>query len=219
MNEEDIILPITWSGVLTLVRHGETNYNLENRFQGITDVSLNHKGKKQAKKSAKYLFDWSVKNNRYFDIILSSPLNRCIETAKEFEKLYEIEVIKEELLKERNYGVFEGLKHREAHEKYPDLFSDYQQDKPFISLPGGETAFDVEARMRDLLLHKIPEEYSMKKEILLVTHLNPIRAVFRLLGLANWDIYFKIFNSASINRIQIENNKAKFEFCDHCPLN
>lgn len=209
---------ISWNGYLTLVRHGSTDMNEENRFTGISDPPLNKKGIEQAKKSAEFLFDWALKNKIEFDLILTSPLKRCLDTANEFKRLFGLEYVKEILLTERNYGIFESLSHKEAAEKYPELFYEYQKDKPFITLPNGESGLDIEKRVEQLLFKKIPSEYHNKKEILIISHLNPIRAFFRLLGLADWDVYFKPFNNASISRIKIQKNVCIFEFCDKSPL-
>jgi broad specificity phosphatase PhoE len=127
---------------LTLVRHGSTDMNEENRFTGISDPPLNKKGIEQAKKSAEFLFDWALKNKIEFDLILTSPLKRCLDTANEFKRLFGLEYVKEILLTERNYGIFESLSHKEAAEKYPELFYEYQKDKPFITLPNGESGLE-----------------------------------------------------------------------------
>lgn len=218
MDEHEINLEINWNGNLTLIRHGETDYNKENRFIGVSDQPLNKKGREQAKVTGEYLMNWSMKNKIDFDVILSSPLQRCYETAKIINKYFEIDVHKEDLLRERNYGVFEGLQHKVAAEKYPDLWSRYKMDKPFVTLLEGESGYDVEERIQNLLTDKIPKDYQDYNEILLVSHLNPLRAFFRLMGLADWDIYFKPFNNASVSRIKINSNEIKFEFCDRCPL-
>lgn len=218
MKEHEIDMDLNWTGNLTLVRHGETDFNKENRFVGTTDQSLNKKGREQAKKTGEYLLDWSIKNQITYEVILTSPLKRCHETAKIINQFFNIDVDKEDLLRERNYGIFEGLRHKTAAEKYPDLWSRYRMDKPFIKLPEGESGYDVEERVKKLLEQKIPNDHANQIEILIVSHLNPLRAFFRLLGLADWDIYFKSFNNASVSRILINPENIQFDFCDRCPV-
>ena len=217
MNEEIEKIEIKWKGNITLVRHGETDFNKENRFIGRTDKKLNRKGLEQAKTTAAFIVGWSLSSKIYFNQVLSSPLKRCVQTAKEISKTLGLKTIKEDLLIERHYGIFEGLTHIEASEQFPELYSDYQINKPYVELPSGESVFDVENRIKSLLTEKIPIEFKKSKEILIVTHLNPIRAILRLLNLADWEIYFKSFNNSSITRINIDDGKYKLEYCDKCP--
>jgi broad specificity phosphatase PhoE len=214
MENKDSYVDINWSGYITLVRHGETIYNTQNRFVGITDDPLNEIGLEQARSSAIFLYNWSKENKIVIEKILSSPLKRCYNTAEEFGRVFKLDVQEEPLLIERNYGIFEGVNQEEAALKWPDLYRRYQVDKPFVQLPNGETAEDVEYRVRKLLFEKFPSLYKSIKEILIVSHLNPIRAFFHLLGLADWDIYFKSFHNTSISRIRIESNQCRFDFCD-----
>ena len=214
MEEKIKGITINWNGALTLVRHGETNFNLQNRFVGISDDPLNTKGIEQAKISAKFLQEWTHLKDITIQTILSSPLKRCYQTAEEFGRQFGLQIVTEPLLIERNYGIFEGQIQSEAAIKWPDLYRQYQNEKPFVQLPQGETAYDVENRVQKLLFEVIPREFGNINEILIVSHLNPIRAFFHLLGLADWDIYFKPFHNTSISRIRIESNRCTFELCD-----
>lgn len=195
--------------ILTCIRHGQTVANVEGRFIGILDQSLNEEGIKQATKTSHFLYTQGYR----FDFILSSPLQRCMQTAKIIGNQFGIDIMIENSLKERNYGVFEGLNVEEVKIKYFDLYAQYEKNKPFVSLPQGETAYDVESRIKSFLEH-ILRNFPPGSNLLLVTHLNPIRAILRILGLADWDIYFKKFQNASITQIETDLKSSRIILFD-----
>ena len=181
---------------LTVVRHGETESNVQKAFVGTSDDNLTDRGRIQADVIGKYLLN----NGFQFDLVLVSPLQRAIETAKTIKKYIEFKIVKEPLLRERNYGVFEGKTAEKVSKLYPELYLSYKHNKPFTELTNGETCFDVEARVFYLLNKKIHEKYPDAGKILLVTHLNPVRAIYRLLNLADWDIYYREFSNTSVSK-------------------
>ena len=89
--------------VLYVVRHGQTNWNVENRFQGHTNTHLTELGKKQAENLALSLKDI------HLDAILSSPLQRAIDTASIINQYKHLPISIEPRLIERSFGDFEGL--------------------------------------------------------------------------------------------------------------
>ncbi len=185
---------------LYFVRHGETDFNVEGRFIGVSDQPLNKNGIDQAKKTANLL----KKINPTYDVILTSPLKRASQTAEIIAKEYspEIPIIYEDLLKERNYGVFEGKTPDEIKLICPEIIEQYQKDKPNVRPPNGELAKDVEDRVKILLMEKIPSTYKQYQNIILTTHLNPIRAALLLLHMAKPEIYYHKFKNAGVVEIQ-----------------
>ncbi len=185
---------------LYFVRHGETDYNVEGRFIGVSDQPLNKNGIEQAKKTAKLL----KKINPKYDLILTSPLKRASQTAEMISKEFnpELPIIVEDLLKERNYGVFEGKTPEELKHICPESIAQYQKDKPNVRPPNGELAKDVEERVKILLMEKIPTIYGANRNIILTTHLNPIRAALILLDMAKPEIYYHKFKNAGVVEIQ-----------------
>ncbi len=104
---------------LVLLRHGESIWNLENRFTGWTDVGLSPKGIKEAHDSAQ----WLKKENYTFDIAYTSVLKRAISTlwiVMEDMDLMWIPVYRSWRLNERHYGALQGLNKIEMVEKYGD---------------------------------------------------------------------------------------------------
>ena len=104
---------------LVLIRHGESAWNLENRFTGWKDVDLSPKGIEEAKAAGKILKEM----NLVFDVAYTSYLKRAIKTVnivlEEMDELY-IPVYKSWRLNERHYGALQGLNKAETAKKYGD---------------------------------------------------------------------------------------------------
>lgn len=104
---------------LILVRHGQSEWNLQNRFTGWEDVSLSEYGVQQAKDAGKKLLD----NNINFDVVFTSYLKRAIHTAyyimSETDRNW-VPMIKDWRLNERHYGALQGLNKAETAQKYGD---------------------------------------------------------------------------------------------------
>lgn len=183
---------------ITFVRHGQTEENARNAFIGITDGELNEIGQKQAKATARYLKDQGWQ----FDLVLSSPLKRCLQTANIITEYLNLSFEIEPNLIERNYGIFENKTRQEVVTAYPHIFADYKKNKPFIELPEGESAIAIENRIHELFWQKIPQFYPKVEHILCITHLNPVRAFLRLTQLKPWEIYFEKFSNASVTRVK-----------------
>ncbi len=102
---------------LVLVRHGESIWNLENKFTGWTDVALSDNGRKEASHAGKLLKE----SNFSFDIAYTSYLRRAIETLwiilSELDSMW-IDVEKTWKLNERHYGALQGLNKAETSAKY-----------------------------------------------------------------------------------------------------
>ena len=114
---------------LILIRHGETDWNVERRKQGRNDQPLSKKGAAQAKLVADYV-------NATFDVnkVWSSPLKRCAQTAAMLEKT----VSTSDLLLEIDYGDWEGMLESEIDANYPDRYPGDPDGTPQIDPPGGE---------------------------------------------------------------------------------
>ena len=104
---------------LVLLRHGESQWNLENRFTGWTDVDLTSKGELEAKSAGKVLKE----NGFYFDYVYTSVLKRAIRTMEiclSEMKIKNIPIEYNWRLNERHYGALQGLNKSETAEKYGD---------------------------------------------------------------------------------------------------
>ena len=145
---------------LYLVRHGETDWNLQRRIQGSTNIPLNETGRAQASATGKLLA------RREWDAIYSSPLSRAMETgaliAQELDLPAPIPVPE---LVERNYGEAEGLAEPELSKRFP-AGSD---------VPGRESREEVVARVFPALM-TLAEEHP-DQSVLVVSHGGVIRSI------------------------------------------
>jgi len=143
-----------------LVRHGETDWNLQKRIQGSTDIPLNDTGRAQAAATGRLLA------SREWDAIITSPLSRAAETAgiiAEAVGLPTPEVL--DTIVERHYGEAEGLDHDEIEAMFPDN----------AEVPGRETREAVAARVIPAIV-QLAERHP-GQSIIVVSHGGVIRAV------------------------------------------
>jgi broad specificity phosphatase PhoE len=147
------------NSTLGLLRHGQTDWNIDLRLQGTTDIAMNQVGIEQVQTAAKHL-------DNSWDLILSSPLSRARQSAEIVAEQIGIEnIVIEPLLLERAFGIGEGLTYAEWGEKFAKL----------DDIPGAESRSEVERRARELLGH-IEQNYAGAK-VLAVSHGALIRFV------------------------------------------
>jgi broad specificity phosphatase PhoE len=147
------------NSTLGLLRHGQTDWNIDLRLQGTTDIAMNQIGIEQIQTASKHL-------DQGWDVILSSPLGRARQSAEIVAAQIGIsEIAIEPLLLERAFGIGEGLTYAEWGEKFSKL----------DDIPGAESKANVEKRARDLLSH-IESNYSGAR-VLAVSHGALIRFV------------------------------------------
>ena len=177
---------------LILVRHGETEENAQDVLQGWLPGHLSKKGKEQSEKVANLL------KSAKFDIVYTSDLKRCVDTTKIIVKNHKIKVIKEKLLRERNFGEFNNKK-RYLWNLYK-LSVDYYTNKP----NNGESFSDVWERLNKfykLLLKKYSNE-----TILIVAHAGSL--LFLTGIIFKYDLKKsldqKSFKNTSVSEIEID---------------
>jgi len=156
---------------LILVRHGETEWNRQRRYQGQSDVPLSPLGEQQAKLLGEVLA------NRKIDAFYASDLKRAWDTAAIIAERCALSVQPEPRLREMKFGVLEGLTWDEAEIKYPQMLRAWLED--YNQPPeGGERLGEFSTRVisfRDELLKKYSDE-----TILLVAHGGPLSELLRL---------------------------------------
>ncbi len=127
-----------------LIRHGETNWNKEGRFQGQIDIPLNDTGKDQAQKTFEYL------RNISFNKAFSSSMNRPYETAQIIlQNKKELKIKKIDSLIEISHGLWEGKLESEIREKWSNLLRDWHDRPQEVVMPEGESIKDVSKRAID----------------------------------------------------------------------
>ena len=125
---------------IVLVRHGETYWNKEGKFQGRLDIELNDIGKDQAKKLASALADVHI------DTIYSSPLSRAYQTAETIAGRHGLEVIKTEEMSEISHGSWEGMRLEAVIDAHGELYDTWLNSPHKAKMPGGEDLNDVRER-------------------------------------------------------------------------
>jgi broad specificity phosphatase PhoE len=126
---------------LLLVRHGETVWNREGRYQGVIDVPLSPAGERQAAALAVQL------RSEPIAAVYSSTLRRAYHTAVPIAAAHGLTVIRDPRLNEINQGQWEGLRPAEIVQRWPELHARWQQEPLAVRLPGGETLEEVRARV------------------------------------------------------------------------
>lgn len=109
------------AGRVVLWRHGQTDYNLTARMQGQVDIPLNEHGLAHAARAAAALVDMTP------TAIVSSDLSRASSTAGMLAELTGLEVTLDPRLRERSFGLFEGLTRPEMVERWPDAFTRWRR--------------------------------------------------------------------------------------------
>jgi probable phosphoglycerate mutase len=161
---------------VVLWRHGQTAWNAEGRFQGQTDVGLDDVGRAQARQAAASLAHLAP------TMLVSSDLARARDTAAELACATGLELRLDPDLRETHGGVFQGLTGRQIREQYPAEWASWASGDPHHRNPGGESRFDVAARMLAAVLRAADEVGDGL--VVLATHGGAARlAVAQLIGL------------------------------------
>ncbi|GGL69454.1 putative phosphatase PhoE [Curtobacterium citreum] len=127
--------------LLTLVRHGETDWNAQRRIQGSTDIPLNDTGRSQAAAAAALLARWS------FDAVVASPLSRAYETGSIIAAHLGLDVPSTYPgLAERSYGEAEGLTDSEVVERYADDVVPGRESRSALLARATETLGEIAVR-------------------------------------------------------------------------
>ncbi len=170
---------------LVLLRHGQSQWNLENKFTGFHDAELTDKGREEAVKAGALLKNAGIK----FDQVFTSTLQRANITAKlALESAGQGELIETMIyhddLRERDYGDLVGLNKDETREKYGKEQVHVWRRSYDTRPPGGECLKDVvENRVRPYYEGNIKPMVEAGDNILVAAHGNSLRAMLIILGL------------------------------------
>lgn len=143
-----------------LLRHGQTDWNINFLLQGVTDIPMNETGIEQIKLAAKAI------RAEEWDLVLTSPLSRARQTAEIIASHVGFpEIVEQELLIERSFGEAEGLSHEQWRAKYANL----------DEIPGGESRTQLQERSK-LLLNTMSKNFAGKR-VLAISHGALIRSL------------------------------------------
>lgn len=161
---------------LYLIRHGETELNTKGVYYGWTDCELSEKGMMQAEDLSDIL------QNVTFDAVISSSLIRAIATAVIVSGFAPDEIIKDNRLRELNFGDWEGMHHTDVKENHKEAWKNWSSDWKNAAPPKGESFFEIYIRVKSCI-EEILEKYKGKK-VLIVSHQGVMRIIpMILLGL------------------------------------
>lgn len=161
---------------LLLVRHGETDSNVEGRSQGRRDVPLNEHGRRQAAALAERLGADPPA------AVYASPLQRAQDTAAAIAAACGVAVSTDERLAELDQGELDGLTPQEMRERNPEFLQRWMSDDPSeLTMPGGESLADAQRRMLDAV-REIAARY-VDETVVAVSHNLALKALLcELLG-------------------------------------
>ncbi len=163
-------------GRIVLVRHGQSQWNLENRFTGWVDVPITPLGAQEAERAGKALKSQNLKFSEAF----TSELQRAQQTLKILlEQLGQpgLPTKKDKALNERHYGDLQGLDKAETAKKYGDQQVHVWRRSYDVKPPGGESLKDTAERTLPYFKSKILPEAEAGKDVLISAHGNSLRAI------------------------------------------
>jgi len=172
------IILLSIVSTLIIIRHGQSTWNLENRFTGEVDVDLTPEGEQEAKRAGDMLKGYHI------DEAHTSVLKRAIRTLEIV--LQEIQnpaipVFKTAALNERNYGSLQGLNKAETEAKYGKTQVELWRRSYDVVPPGGESLKDTRNRVIPYFKERLEPKLKTGTNILVVAHGNSLRALMMYL--------------------------------------
>jgi broad specificity phosphatase PhoE len=172
---------------MLLIRHGQTDWNVDGRWQGTLPIGLNDIGRTQARSLATYLA------RRQIGSIYSSHLPRAFDTASAIGEIIGVVPRTDERLQEFNLGVFQGLTREQISQQYPNEWRDFETDYWNYAVTNGESRRALQSRAHDVFQHIV--ENAMGPEVVIVSHGGTIRMLL-----------LKLFDGApELNHFHVEN--------------
>ena len=190
---------------LILVRHGQSEWNLENRFTGWVDIDLAPKGKLEACKAGELIKEEKIKIDYFFSSIQKRAIN-TLELMLNTLRIKDAQIIKAWQLNERHYGALTGLNKDEMKKKlgeekvhefrrswnvspeplnknnpYHPINIQAYKDVPLENIPDTESLKNTYERVLPYFIKEIQKKLSDNKNILIAAHGNSIRAICKFL--------------------------------------
>ena len=161
---------------LILLRHGQSTWNLENRFTGWVDVELTPQGEAEAAQSGEKIKMAGIHLDRAFTSVLKraiETLNICLRSAGQEG----IPIEYDQALNERHYGDLQGLNKAETAEKFGEAQVKLWRRSYSVQPPGGESLEDTSKRTLPYFESKILPALERGENILISAHGNSLRAI------------------------------------------
>lgn len=181
---------------LYLIRHGQTLWNKELRYNGSTDTALTALGERQAAALGARL------RTTHLAAIVTSDRQRAIRTAINIVEGRDIELTSDPLWREVDFGQAEGMRWAEVVERFPTSARAWAENHPAARMPGGESLLDVEQRVVEALrrlIGLIPQG-----NVAIVAHGGPLRvALCHLVGLPVQDHWHFNLHPATLSEVAV----------------
>ncbi len=156
---------------LILIRHGETDWNRELRFQGHVDVSLNEIGREQARRLAARLAGETPHR------LYASDLLRTQQTAAPLSQQLGLQVVTDPALREQSFGSVDGMKVDDIKEQHPKAWEDWLKFNEDYCMPEGETTRQFHARIMGAVNRMVAAHPG--ETLLVVTHGGVLDMIYR----------------------------------------
>ena len=187
---------------LIFIRHGETEWNAQERWQGFQNSPLTANGKQQTQALGKRM------GKVTFDHLYSSDLGRAYETAQPIAEATGHSIVTETFLREKNLGIFEGLTRSELLERFPETYQHFQKCEPGFVIPNGESIdqfFERCVAGFEVLVNRHPQE-----TLVVVAHGGVLANLFRFI----FDLPFEVpspfeVKNTSINTVSFREGRWK----------
>jgi 2,3-bisphosphoglycerate-dependent phosphoglycerate mutase len=204
------------------MRHGQSQWNLENRFTGFYDIDLSDKGREEAKIAGQRIADAGIE----FDQVFTSTLQRAFHTAEiALAECGQEDLIRtmqrEDDLRERDYGDLTGLNKDETKAKFGEEQVHIWRRSYDVQPPGGESLQDVvEKRVRPYYTKEIKPLVDDGENILIAAHGNSLRGILIVIGAETPEtinaaeiptgspLVFELENGKILKRYYLEDKKA-----------
>lgn len=185
---------------IILTRHGQTDWNREERFRGRTDVALNETGLVQAELTGRYIQSrWNPA------AVYTSPMSRAVKTGEIIAAPLGLEAQPLQNLNDMNYGDWQGLTAAEVKPRWGDLLDTWYRAPHLVQIPGGEGLADVLARTSKALYDITYQHRS--EDVVIVGHDNINRVMLLyMLGLPLSRYWHLVQRTCAINLIEFVDN-------------
>ena len=161
---------------LVLLRHGQSQWNLENRFTGWVDVPLTQKGEEEARQAGEKMKAVQLQFDTTFTSLLQRAI-RTLELALGVLGQSALSVEQDQALNERHYGDLQGLNKAETAQKFGDEQVRIWRRSYDVPPPGGESLENTAARTLPYLTEKILPTIQAGQHVLVAAHGNSLRSI------------------------------------------
>lgn len=184
---------------IIIIRHGETEWNKTGRFQGHSDVPLSGEGRMQAE-----VLGRNLALNRV-DAIYASDLTRAMETAAPLAARFGLSIIPDPLLRELNFGAWEGRTFSDVNAEDPDAMKRFYNDPERVDIPNSEPFPNFQRRVAGRVREIVVQQRG--KRVVIVSHGASIRILLAdILGMPIRSIWHVSQLNTAVNKIRFEDD-------------